>query len=113
MPGWGVEMEGLDDTQSGLEGMVDGFDGMQSHAVVSDVEYAVYVEFGTRNMPANGALRSAIQEVLSNLETILAGASDPDEMTKNVAEAIKAGWRRDVWVDTGNLRSSIRVEAVG
>lgn len=111
--GWGVEVSGLDDTTSGLESMVEGYGDMQSHTVASGVEYAVYVEFGTKHMPANGALRNAIEETMSNLDTVIAGADDPDQITKNVAESIKAGWRREVWVDTGRLRDSIHVEEVG
>ena len=110
--GWGVEIEGLDDTQDGLEAMVESFE-MSSHTVVSNVEYAVYVEFGTSNMPANGALRNAIQETMSNLDMVIGGADDPDEITREIAEAVKAGWRRGVWVDTGRLRDSIHVEEVG
>jgi hypothetical protein len=111
--GWGVEVEGLDDQQDDLEAMVDAYGEMGSYTVISGVEYAVYVEFGTRYMEANGALRNAVSEVMANLDTVLAGTTDPEQMTKNVAEAIMAGWKRDVWVDTGRLRRSIHLERIG
>lgn len=140
--GWGVEIEGMQDVQSNLEAVAAAYGSMRSHVVASDVEYAVYVEFGTGphiirpkeggtlafevggetvfakevkhpGTPPNGALRKAVRTALANLDAIVANANTPDEITKELAEFIARNWRQDVWVDTGRLRQSIHVEAVG
>lgn len=110
--GWGIKMNGLDGAKDGLQGLVEG-DLMQSHAVVSDVEYAVYVEFGTSRMPANAALRGSIQDTLNNLDSVIANADSVSDISRLVAEDIADGWRQDVWVDTGRLKRSIHVEKTG
>lgn len=111
--GWGVNINGFDSATDTLESVVEGYGQMGTYTVKTDVHYAIYVEFGTVHMPANGAMRAAIDEVMNNLGTVIGDATGPEEITKNVAEAIQAGWRRDVWVDTGNLRDSIHVAKVG
>lgn len=111
--GWGIEMNGFGAATAGLEAVAESYGAMETHTVKSDVEYAIYVEFGTRYMPANGALRSAIDAAMANLGSIIGDVDDPDDITKKVAEAIAEDWRRDVWVDTGRLKSSIHVAKVG
>lgn len=108
---FGLTVQGLDSVNGTLDAMVDLGDEMSGHVVASDVEYAVYVEFGTRYMAANGALRASVTDTLGNLSSIVDDADDANEVTKLVAEDIAEGWREDVWVDTGKLRNSIRVEA--
>lgn len=110
--GWGVKLTGLDATTDGLEQMVEASE-MTTYTVASGVEYSVYVEFGTSTMPANGALRQSTKETMSNLGSVISGADSIGEITQLIAEDIAAGWRKDVWVDTGRLKRSIHVEAVG
>lgn len=107
---WGVTLSGLAGAKSGLQAVADNATEMTTYAVVSDVEYAIYVEFGTSKMPANAALRNAIEESMANLESVASGADSPSDISRLLAEDIANGWRENVWVDTGTLRRSITVE---
>ena len=108
--GWGTTLTGYAATKDNLEETKRLFEQMSSHVVYSDVEYAVYVEFGTSRMPANGALRASVQDTLGNLESLVEDASSAEDISRVIAEDIAEGWRNDVWVDTGRLRDSITVK---
>lgn len=139
MAGWGVEVEGLDGATTMLDNVAVEYGTIRSYTVKSNVDYAVYVEFGTGphiiesdgdsplafeaggevvfthrvrhpGTEPNGALRKAVKVAMANLDTIAAGAESPAEITKAIAEFIRDGWKRDVWVDEGTLRESIHVE---
>lgn len=109
--GWGASITGTRQATSALLAYEKAFGEFQNYTVVSDVEYAVYVEFGTKYMPANAALRNAVSETMAELDSILAGsfASEAD-MGRKIAESIRDKWKRDVWVDTGKLQRSIHIE---
>lgn len=109
----------IDIDVSGLQHQLDTIEEMQlqwgefaGYAVGTDVEYAIYVEYGTYKMQPNKALRNAMMEVMSQIDTMAARADDSNDLGKMIAESIKAGWRRDVWVNTGKLRDSIEVVKV-
>lgn len=104
---WGVTLTGASEVETTLD-VLDNirFDG---HVVKSGVDYAVYVEFGTKNMDANGALRASTAETMANLDSVIDGADDGNEITEAIAKSIAQGWREGVWVDTGRLRDSITV----
>lgn len=111
--GWGVKLNGYNDVHNALEEMGEMYEDMGTYVVVSDVRYAVYVEFGTSKMAANGALRKSAKATLANIDNVVASVEDPSQITQRVAEDIAEGWRQGVWVDTGRLRNSITVEEAG
>lgn len=108
--GWSAELTGMRGVQKALVAYEHKWGSFQRHVVISDVEYAVYVEFGTSNMPANMALRNAVSETLSNLPSMAKKAGSGDELSRMIAESIRDKWKEDVWVDTGRLRDSIHIE---
>lgn len=139
MSDFDVEESGLDAVQTQLDNLSAQFSVMKNRAVVSDVPYAVYVEFGTGphvirpkddgvlafeaggetvfttvvhhpGTPPNGALRKAVAAAMANLDAIAADADSGDDLMEKIADFIKRGWKQEVWVDTGRLKRSIHVE---
>lgn len=109
MADWGVTLSGVETAEANIEALEDT-SPTAGHVVKSDVEYSVYVEFGTRHMAANGALRASVSETMANLGRVVGDADTVSEITEAIAEDIAEGWRDNVWVDTGRLKNSITVE---
>ena len=82
--------------------------GGTTYIVGTNVEYAPYVEFGTRHMSAQPYLRPAVEEVRSNIPRYVSRSSSLDDAVRLAAVECEAGARRRAPVDTGNLRNSIR-----
>ena len=105
----GIEIHGLENTISNLEEYRLKWGEFVGKAVVSDVEYAVYVEFGTYKMDANRGLRDSMEETMNQVDSLAEQADSAEELGDIIAESIAEGWRDKVWVDTGRLRDSITV----
>lgn len=110
--GWGTKMSGMASVEQTLDTVRNDWGEMQAHTVVSDVEYAVYVEYGTSRMPADGSLRDAISSTTSKIDRLAGKANSADELSRLIAEDIAEGYRNGVPVDTGTLKNSIHVEKV-
>lgn len=78
--------------------------------VGTDVEYSVYVEFGTSRMSAQPYLRPAIEHAKRNAERYMAETSSINAFIRRMAMEIEAEAKRLCPVDTGRLRSSIKAE---
>lgn len=107
-----IEIDGLQHQLNTLEEMQLQWGEFAGYAVGSDVDYAIYVEYGTYKMPANRAMRNAMRDTMSRVESFAARADSADELGRMIAEDIASRWRSDVWVDTGKLRDSITVVEV-
>lgn len=81
--------------------------GRVTWIIGSDLEYAVYVEFGTSLQEAQPFLRPAVIEVASNPEKYVAPAKSLEGFVRNVAQAIKRVAKDKAPVDTGALENSI------
>lgn len=99
--GLGQLFDGLTDIRDAIEASSNGW------VVGTNVEYAVYVEFGTRHMEAQPYLFKAAREVMAGADSIADKASSTDDLVKRLALAIERRAKEHVAVDTGNLRSSI------
>lgn len=110
--GWGMKMSGAASVENRLDMLRDEWGEMQAHTVVADAEHAVYVEYGTVHMPADGSLRDAVSSTVAKIDTLAGRANSADELSRLIAEDIADGYRGSVPVDTGELKSSIHVEKV-
>jgi hypothetical protein len=104
--GLGQLFDGLMDIRNAIEASDSAW------VVGTNVEYAVYVEFGTRYMEAQPYLREAVREVMSGADQLAAKASSTDELVQLIALAVERRAKDHVPVDTGNLRSSIEARKI-
>lgn len=138
-----VSMEGMEDVRSNLDTLERRFDGDVQKVVISDVDYAVFVEFGTSphvitpkepggvlvftvdgqtvftdevhhpGTPANAGLREAVREATASIEGITADSESHEDVVTDIAEFVRDRWKQKVPVDTGKLKVSIHIEEVG
>lgn len=102
-------MIGLDGVMSALD--YDGF-GTQEYRVGTNVEYAVYVEFGTASQQAQPYLRPAAEQAVAELDQIADDADSADELVEQLALKIEEYAKERAPVDTGKLRASISAKKV-
>jgi hypothetical protein len=108
----GLELLGAAATLEALDDLRD-FAQPAEYVVGTNVEYAVYVEFGTSKMAAQPYLRPAAKKVMNEEADALADlASSTEELVKGVALSIEREAKKKVPVDTGNLRGSITAQRV-
>lgn len=102
----------------GATALLSTFESMREAAteakwvVGTNVEYSVYVEFGTSRMAAQPYLRPAVESARRKSERIFSQADSISGYVRDLALFIEADAKRRCPVDTGNLRASIRAEKV-
>jgi hypothetical protein len=84
--------------------------GEVRYVVGSNVSYSVHVEYGTSRMQAQPYLRPAVERAVRELDTIADGADSPQEIAEALALKVEAEAKREVPVDTGNLKASISAQ---
>jgi len=102
-------------TLLGFDAVMDALDyteqGETKYIVGTDVEYAIYVEFGTSRMQAQPYLRPAVRRAVRKLDSI--GSFDsPEEIAQALALQVEREAKREVPVDTGTLKNSITAQRV-
>ena len=101
----------------GLAGVLDTLeevkpDGNTTWQVGSDVEYAVYVEYGTSKMKAQPYLRPAVNQTMREADVYAARADDVDEFVELLAKSVEEKATTRAPVDTGRLQRSITAERI-
>lgn len=92
-----------------LEGAIDAAEEAE-WVVGTNVEYSVYVEFGTSRQAAQPYLRPAVESAQRKSERIFSQADSLDDAIRDLAFFIEKDAKRRCPVDTGNLMGSIRAE---
>lgn len=105
----GTSMLGFDDMISALN--YESF-GSRTYRVGTNVEYSVYVEFGTSRNEAQPYLRPAVEQAVSELDQIANDADSPEELVEMLALKVEEYAKDKAPVDTGNLRGSIEAQRV-
>ncbi|CDK39672.1 HK97 gp10 family phage protein [Halorubrum sp. AJ67] len=105
----GITMLGLDGVLDALD--YDGF-GSRKYRVGTNVEYAVYVEYGTASNQAQPFLRPAVERAVSELDQYASDVDSVDELIEKLAIKIEEYAKKKAPVDTGNLRGSISAQRV-
>lgn len=106
----GASLDGVDSLNSSIKAIQGRwFSGTARGTVQSDVEYAFYVEYGTRHMAAQPYMRPAVEAASRRVEQVAHRADSNDELAALLAEEIEAEAKRLVPVDTGKLKASIKV----
>ncbi|MWG34824.1 hypothetical protein [Halomarina oriensis] len=108
----GAEMTGVLSLIETLDDIKDRWGvGTVSWEIGTNVEYAVYVAFGTSRMAARPYLRPALEEAARKLDVFAAQANSLEALVRDIALYVEKRAKgilteKDA-VDTGNLRGSV------
>jgi hypothetical protein len=91
-----LDLDGVQGLQERINDLEDRYDQDPIYAVGTNVEYGVYLEFGTEDMPAYSWFRPAIREFERDPEGFIQDTTDfagVDEIntTKEMVEAVATG----------------------
>jgi len=132
-----IELSGRRGLEERLEELKNKYAENPIYAVGTNVEYAVYLEFGTRDMPPYPFFKPAIREFQANPKSFILDRTDKDsldeiESTKEMVEAVAVSLKVQIQtnataemsgrspgtnpdhpqVQSRNLRGSIQVQRV-
>jgi phage gpG-like protein len=101
-------------TLLGFDSLMDTLDyaesGTAEYVVGTNVEYSIYVEYGTSRNQAQPYLRPAVERAVRSLDSIANGADSTEEIAQKLALKVEAEAKREAPVDTGNLKASISAQ---
>lgn len=106
-----IDVDGLSGVLTTLEG-VKPDNKTTAWEVGSDVEYSIYVEYGTSKMQAQPYLRPAVNQTMREADKYLARADDVDEFIELLAKSVEEKATARAPVDTGRLKRSITAEKI-
>ena len=91
-----LDLDGVQGLQERINDLEDRYDQDPIYAVGTNVEYGVYLEFGTEDMPAYSWFRPAIREFERDPEGFIQdttgfGSIDEIKSTKEMVEAVATG----------------------
>lgn len=109
---WGATLSGLSGVMQMLDAVEVQFDDNVVYVVGPTVEYGIYQELGTSNMPPQPFLFPAAREVNRELDTIAADANSTEDLVRRAALEIQRRAKERAPVDTGTLRASISAERI-
>lgn len=114
-----ADLDGLVSLQDTIDDLQENIESTVSYAVGTAVEYAIYLEFGTRNMDPKPFVRPAARTYQESLDaaiaadtnTTLQAIDDVDTLVKVVAFGLERRIKRIIrakgLIETGTLRASI------
>jgi hypothetical protein len=115
-----VDLSGMASLQETIDNLQDDIETTVTWVTGTAVEYAIYLEFGTRDMDPKPFVRPAARVYESNLEaaiaadtnTTLQAIDDADQLVKVVAFGLERRIKKIITakglVETGTLRASVR-----
>ena len=114
-------LDGLADQVEDLEAEADAWSGGSTWHVGTAVEYAVYLEFGTRHMDPKPFFRPVLHEaeargvdgfIDAHTRTTIDDIDDIDELVQTLALAMERRLKQVITrkglIDTGTLRASVK-----
>lgn len=114
-----LDLDGLEETYEALDRLEDRWTGGGRWVVGTGVEYAIYLEFGTRHMDPKPFLRPAVTElqrgvgqfIRANTNTTLEEIDDVEELLRTIAFGLERRIKEIITqkglVATGTLRASV------
>lgn len=112
MAGWGIQLHGLGSALKALDGIQMRLDDNAVYVVGTNVEYAIFQEFGTSRQEGTPHLFPAARAVQRDAQRIAGDANTVEEAVKRLAFAVERGAKERAPVDTGNLKASYRTERI-
>jgi hypothetical protein len=111
--GFGVQVLGFSALSNALSDLVDiQLKDDVVYVVGTNVEYAIYQEFGTRHQSGQPYLFPAARSVEREMGRVAGRADNVADAVKLVALEIERRAAQNAPVDTGNLQASIRSERI-
>ena len=108
----GMSISGVLNVTEMFDGAVEMYTDSSVFVVGTNVEYSVYVEFGTSKMEAQPYLRPAIEAAVRDADRLFETSGDIEEFKRKLALTIEAEAKNRVPVKTTNLKGSIEAERV-
>lgn len=103
-----ISMSGFDDVVEALD--YDEFGERGYRVETNSTTYAIFVEKGTSESPAQPFMRPAFDSAVRQLDTLIAEADSTDDIARIIAEFVYDEATDEVPVRTGQLRDSITVK---
>jgi len=109
-----LDLQGVGELQAKFEELEERADDPDTWVVGTQTEYAVYLEFGTRDMPPYPFFRPAINEFRANPERFITsntGYTDIEEiptadaLVEAIAAALKTKMEANASADSSAIRS--------
>lgn len=120
MPDIDVDIDGIGSLQAALEERVDDLEVTTEWVAGTAVEYAIYLEFGTRDMDPKSFVRPAAlvyqrslrSAIAADTETTLDAIDDADTLVRVVALGLERRIKKIITakglIETGTLRASVK-----
>lgn len=103
----GMSLTGAGGLFATIDGLTDAVNiGKDGYVVGTNVEYALYNEYGTYKMAAQPHVRPAIDATRRKMGRIAVEANDLDDYLLRVALLLEGEIKHRAPVDTGRLRAS-------
>lgn len=103
----GANLDGVADLEVTLEEISDRWSETVVYSVGTNVEYAIYVEYGTHDQQAQPYLRVAAERTRRQLPALAEEADSIEDLVESAAQLVERIAKQVVPVDTGRLRASI------
>lgn len=110
--GWGATLTGYSGVTATLDELEERWGGSVTWVVGTNVEYAVYQEFGTSRHQAQPFLRPAVKQVMREADAIADRASSTGDLVRMLALEIERRAKHLAPVDTGRLRASLEAKRI-
>lgn len=120
MASFDLELDGLADIQESLDDLEERWTGGERWVVGTGVEYAIYLEFGTRYMDPKPFVRPAVRElrlqgvegfIRHNTRTSITAIDTVEELVRVLALGLERRIKEIITqkglIDTGTLRASV------
>lgn len=105
-----IDVVGFTQTVASVNEVKNSLESDSTWIVGTNVEYAVYVEYGTEDMSAQPYLRPAVREAVREIES--EDFDNINSLIETLAYSIEEKAKTKAPVDTGNLRRSIEAEQI-
>jgi hypothetical protein len=106
------DLTGIESFQAEIEDTAAEWEGGRGYRVFSNVEYAVYQEYGTRYQSGTPHVRPGADKTRAQLGRLAVSADSLDEFLRKAALTLEGEIKQAAPVDTGTLRSSYQTERI-
>lgn len=107
MPRSNARVIGVSSLLGSIDDIQERWLGSVTYTVGTNIEYSLYVEYGTSRMAAQPYLRPAAAHVRRNLDRWAESANSIEALVEQAALELEAYAKSTAPVDTGTLRASI------
>jgi hypothetical protein len=104
------ELDGIASVETTINETQDDWSGDSGYRVFSNVEYAIYQEYGTRYQSGTPHVRPGADAAKARLGQFAAQADGLEDFLRRSALFMQSEIKREAPVDTGKLRASYTLQ---